>query len=345
MAQLESKSPPSGEDQLAERDAGATRWLNDPLFQATLARVLPRHLTSDRFIGIALRQFQLIPKLKDCTPGSVLAAMIDSAQLGLEIGLGGECWLVPFRTKVTDRDGKDQYVNLAQLQIGYLGHLKLAWQSDRIESIEADVVTYDELKEGRFEYQRGTNGFLHHRPADDRILTEKTIAYAYALVWAKGAQRPVWRTIDAKQIARIRGTSQAPNSPAWTRWFDEMCLAKVLKRTLKYAPKSRELSHALAIDDEADAGVAQSFGSRVDVSRMLTPGRQLDDDHAAMQAEMERLARDGAAGDRAAGEPDQGAAEQPGTVPPSPIDKREKVPVGARRKTAPPASDEGLGFE
>lgn len=334
MPELHPKSKPA-EPGAAPRKS-IEDWLGDPLFQASVTSILPRHLTGERFAAVALRQFKLVPKLRECTPASVLASMIDAAQLGLEIGLGGECWLIPYKIQGT---------MTATMQIGYLGHLKLAWQSQMISSVEANVVTREEVETGRFEFQHGTAGFLHHRPIDGRVLNEKTIAYAYALVWAKGAERPIWRVLDANEIARVRKQSGSPNSPGWTSWFDEMAMAKALKRTLKWAPKSRELAAAVALDDESDAGAPQSYQSRSDVAGLLSATGVRSEEERDMNDDLDRSRRGAAAG-AAVADPDREAgAGNPGTGPLPPIsDDREPVPVEARRP-APPAGPKGnLGW-
>lgn len=308
-------------------------WLGDPRFQESVAALLPRHLTGERFAAIALRQFKLVPELRKCTPASILASMIDAAQLGLEIGLGGECWIIPYKIQGT---------MTASMQVGYLGHLKLAWQSGMIASVEAGVATREEVDAGRFEFQHGTSGFLHHRPIEGRELTERSIAYAYGIVWAKGADRPVWRVLDAKDIDRIRRTGRSANSPAWTNWFDEMAMAKALKRTLKWAPKSRELGAAIALDDESDAGLPQSYGSRGEVAGLLAASRVADPAAQEMADAIARRGEDTGSSDPG-NPPDEGEAGS-GTLPPRPIDTREPEPVPVRRAAPKPAPGGGLGF-
>lgn len=343
MAELQGKTPDSRTK--SNREKTIEDWLGDPLFRASIESILPRHLTSDRFASVALRVFKSVPGLYECTPASVLAGMIDSAQLGLEIGLGGECWLIPYNTKV----GRDKWEMRAQLQIGYLGHLALAWRSGQVASIEANVATHDEVAAGRFDFQHGTNAFLHHRPIYDRVLTEKTIAYAYAVVWLKGSDRPIWSVLDSKQIERLRATGRSANSPAWTNWYDQQAMAKALKRALKLAPKARELAHAIALDDEADAGKGQEFQSRADVAGLLSArGVRPDDDLTDDLDAMDRKTQSNKPGVGESGDPDQEGGGNLGTVPPP--SQREKVPVPARgRRSAeaePPPSDDdgGLGF-
>ena len=82
-------------------------------FKGEVARALPRHLSPDRIVRVALTAFRLNPKLADVDPRNVFAAVIQSSQLGLEVGLMGEAHLVPFGSQ-------------CQLIPGYQGLMKLA---------------------------------------------------------------------------------------------------------------------------------------------------------------------------------------------------------------------------
>ena len=62
---------------------------------------LPKHLSADRMCRIALTCFRTTPKLGDCEPTSVFAAVIQAAQLGLEPGLNGRAYIIPYGTQAT----------------------------------------------------------------------------------------------------------------------------------------------------------------------------------------------------------------------------------------------------
>jgi recombination protein RecT len=55
-------------------------------FKGEIARALPKHLSPDRMVRIALTAFRMNPKLAQTDPRSVFAAVIQSSQLGLEVG-------------------------------------------------------------------------------------------------------------------------------------------------------------------------------------------------------------------------------------------------------------------
>ena len=72
---------------------------------------------------------QRTPKLLECTRESLLACIVQCAQLGLEPdGLLGQAYLIPFYN-----GRKNRYE--CQLIVGYKGLLKLARQSAEISSL------------------------------------------------------------------------------------------------------------------------------------------------------------------------------------------------------------------
>ena len=49
-----------------------------------IAMALPKHLNADRIIRVAMTSIQRTPQLLECDPISLVAAVIQSSQLGLE---------------------------------------------------------------------------------------------------------------------------------------------------------------------------------------------------------------------------------------------------------------------
>ena len=54
---------------------------------------LPKHMSVDRIMRIALTAFRRNDALQKCNPLSVLSAVVQASQLGLEIGQNGAFWL------------------------------------------------------------------------------------------------------------------------------------------------------------------------------------------------------------------------------------------------------------
>ena len=93
-----------------------------------IALALPRHMSADRLLRVAMTSVQRNPKLLDCTHLSLIAAIIQSAQLGLEPDdLLGHAYLVPFKTTVV-------------LIPGYKGLISLSRRSGEIKAVYARTV-------------------------------------------------------------------------------------------------------------------------------------------------------------------------------------------------------------
>ena len=72
-------------------------------YKGEIARALPRHLNGDRMARIALTAFRRNPKLGECDPKSVFAAVIQASQLGLEPDTLGAVLSDPLRERMQFR--------------------------------------------------------------------------------------------------------------------------------------------------------------------------------------------------------------------------------------------------
>jgi recombination protein RecT len=177
-------APPSQIDVLLRRP--------DVLEQIALA--LPSHITAERIARVALTEVRRNPKLAQCDPVSFLGALMQSAQLGLELGNNlGHAYLVPFFNK---RAGYYE----AQLIPGYRGLIDLARRSGQIVSISARVV----YENDDFEYRYGLDEELWHKPARTNR-GEMIYAYAVAKLKDGGSQ---FEVMSREEIDEIKEGSQ-----------------------------------------------------------------------------------------------------------------------------------------
>lgn len=115
--------------QLAKQDSrpkDVRGWIESPDFQAQIAKALPRHLTADRMIRVALTALTRTPKLAQCTPQSVCKCLLDLSAAGLEPD-GRRAHLIPYGTECT-------------LILDYKGMAELAMRSGTVSNIHADVI-------------------------------------------------------------------------------------------------------------------------------------------------------------------------------------------------------------
>src|ERR1051325_4467360 len=77
-------------------------------YKEQIAMALPRHLTPERMIRVALTAVSRSQKLQECNPATVAGCVVQASILGLEPdGILGEAYLVPFTTgrQTTTRAG------------------------------------------------------------------------------------------------------------------------------------------------------------------------------------------------------------------------------------------------
>jgi recombination protein RecT len=77
-----------------------------------MALALPKHLTADRMTRLALTAFSTSEALQRCTTKSIAASIMTAGQLGLEPGVNGAGFLVPYGTTCTFVPGWKGLVDL-----------------------------------------------------------------------------------------------------------------------------------------------------------------------------------------------------------------------------------------
>lgn len=177
--------------------------------RTSIEQVLVGGLDFDRLKGVAIEAITRQPKLLQCTVPSVIRAIHQSAQLGLEpSGLLGSAYLVPYRNK---RSGKLE----AQLIVGYRGLIELADRTAGIQ-VEADVV----YPEDHFVYRKGSDPDVEHVPAlDADRVDDKKITHVYAIAFHRDWPKPKVVVMTRAQVERIQKRAQrGADSPWHTDW-------------------------------------------------------------------------------------------------------------------------------
>lgn len=192
-----------------------------------LKEALPKFMTPERMIRVCLTQFRLNPKLMSCSEGSIVGAIIQSAQLGLE-PIMGYSYLIPYGSE-------------CQFQLGYKGLIQLFYRSENALSLEARVVHQND----RFEYSYGLNSTLIHIPAVKN--QGPTIGYYAVAKLKNGVCSFEYRTIE--QIKEHAKRYAKAKTGPWIDNFDEMAKKTLIKMTLKYMPLSVEMQRAMDSDE------------------------------------------------------------------------------------------------
>ena len=205
-----------------------------------IQRSLPRHMSGDRFTRIVLTEMRKQPKLAQSTPASFFGSLLTASALGLEPGVGGECYLVPYKDgKASRAAGYDVYE--CQLIVGYQGVSKLFWQHPLAKRLAAEVVYAND----HFRISKGLVQALEHEPATgDR---GEIVGYWALAELTTGGMN--YDFFTAQQIAILRNGKVGPSGDIADpeHWMEKKT---ALKQVLKLMPKSAHLAQALQADEQ-----------------------------------------------------------------------------------------------
>ena len=179
---------------------------------------LPKHITVDKFVRVALTAINKTPKLGECTRESLLGCLMDLAQLGLEPD-NRQAFLIPYGDKAT-------------LIISYKGLVELARRSGEIADIHSDTVCENDF----FEYSFGNDSKLVHKPA---ITKRGSVIAAYSYVRLKDGTSS-FEVMNREEVDDIRKRSKASQAGPWVTDFSEMSKKTVFRRHSKWLPVSSE---------------------------------------------------------------------------------------------------------
>jgi len=168
--------------------------------------------------------------LLKCDHDSVKNSIINVAQVGLTLNPALKlAYLVPRKGKCT-------------LDISYIGMIEIAINSGIVKNITADVICEND----DFDYQKGTNPYIKHKPA---LSTRGEIIGAYAIAFLIGGGTH-FEIMGKDEVLKAKQTSQT--DMVWKAWESEMWKKTVIRRLFKYLKKglNEKLINMLQIDNE-----------------------------------------------------------------------------------------------
>lgn len=212
-------------NQLAKTDGGLKSLLSKENVTAQIAKALPSHLKTDRFVRVAITALSRVPKLQDCTPESFMKCLLDLSAMGLEPD-GRRAYLIPYGKECT-------------LIISYMGLVELMRNSGEVASIRAETV----CEKDAFEW---VNGEVKHSInwREDRGAVQAV--YAEAKLKTGEVQTA---TMTKAEVENIRKRSKAGNSGPWQTDWAEMAKKTAVRRLSKMMPLSAEIREAIEKDD------------------------------------------------------------------------------------------------
>ena len=226
------------------------KYLFSDEYKHKFQMAVPKWLSVDRLLRVVFTSVLKNPKLLECTTESLMGAVMQCAQLGLEPILG-RAHLIPYRNN--RKPGKPLE---CQFQPGYQGLVDLAERSGKVETVKAHVV----YENDEFEIEYGLNERLVHRPKMDGDRGKPIGAYT---VWTRttGVKtytfmllQDIYRDFRSKSTAYNYAIKDKRSDTPWIENEPEMLKKSLVKRHSKLEPASVEFMQAVEVDNMADIG-------------------------------------------------------------------------------------------
>jgi recombination protein RecT len=193
-----------------------------------MALALPKHMNSDRMTRLALTEFSKNPALQKCSFASIASCVMTASQLGLEIGVGGQAYIIPYKDTAT-------------FVPGWKGLIDLVNRAGRASAWTGAVFAGDD-----FDWGLGDAPFIRHKPMGENDPAK--LLFAYAVGRVNGSD---WPVIECWPNERIKKHFKKFNKVGDRHYANqnwEMYARKVvLLQVLKYLPQSVELNAAIDI--------------------------------------------------------------------------------------------------
>jgi len=210
-----------------------------------IAMALPQHMTAEKMARVVITAITRTPKLLECTPQSIMQAVIEASQLGLmPDGVLGHGYILPYKTT-------------AVFIPGYKGLLDLARRSGEIDWVQARLVFAND----DFNYCYGADPTITHTPARARGEAPGDLIAAYGVAKFKTGEI-YFEVMHLDEIEAIRQRSRAKDKGPWVTDYNEMARKTVIRRLCKFLPMNPEHQLMVARDEYAEAGV---LGQYIDI--------------------------------------------------------------------------------
>ena len=181
-------------------------------------------------VGFCLNLIGSNPQLQKCTKNSLLSSVYQVASVGLSLNpIKKEAYLIPRWSRANGME--------AQLMPSYQGLIKLVTDTGSVKSINCNIV----YEGDEFDLDLGTEQRLTHKPK----FKSKKIQLVYAIATLPDGSNQI-EVMPFDDICEIRGRSDAymaykagkMKTTVWVTDEGEMCRKTVLRRIVKYLPKT-----------------------------------------------------------------------------------------------------------
>ena len=226
---------------VAEQDDGNSTWVKIGKMEAEFRAALPKGIEAIQLIRDVHTQLRTIKNLDKCDQKSVLGSAMTCAQLGLRPGVLGQAWILPYWNN--KKRGHE-----AQLVIGYQGSIELAYRSGKVSMLQARAIHENDTFELVWGAEADT---IIHKPAPfDQEPGPVVGWYAVGRTTTGGYvfTRPMSRVEMEKHRDKHAPRYQGEITGPWKSDFNGMALKTMVRKLMKFLPKSTEMAQAMVHD-------------------------------------------------------------------------------------------------
>lgn len=209
-------------------------------------RAVPRGTDAQHVVLAVDMELRRTPKLRECEPASLFAAIYQIAALGLLPGGPlGLAYLLPYNKR-------------CQLIVGYRGLIQLAVGSGGARSIRAAVVADGD----DFEWVEGLEPTIRHVPRSSAPPADRiTHAYAVADLHGGGQQWAVLTADDIEARRKAGGSGKGVGTP-WDTHYHEMAKKSAVRALCKMIALSPDRALRMHGAEAAEGGVVDEPTSK-----------------------------------------------------------------------------------
>ena len=215
--------------------------IKSDVYKKMIVETLGNPRVAQNFVADITTVVSLNPRLQECDAGSIISAGLVAQRIGLPLSQAlGYAYVVPYKCKEEDANGKTIWVDKAQFQMGYKGYIQLCLRTGQYQKIGVKPVHEGELQ-GLDEFGDEIIKFDHKY--DDA----EVIGYYAYFKLLNGAVMTSYKT--KKQCEEHGQKYSKSYKGLWTTNFDTMAMKTVLKLLLsKFGIMSTELRTAIQYD-------------------------------------------------------------------------------------------------
>lgn len=214
-----------------------------------MRKAVPAGLSPERLARVALTAWKNNDLLQRCTADSFMFAVMQAAQLGLEVNSPlGHASLIPY--------GKE-----CKMIVEYKGLINLAHRSPNVHKIDGHVVRHID----EFDFEYGSGEFLRHKPKIDDMPESWIERDDMRAFWAGAKLEHGVYKFEVMSASEVWDHAQryvpnlGPKSP-WKTAPARMGIKTAIRRLLNQVPLSAEASDAISLADTMERGEPVNMG-------------------------------------------------------------------------------------